>query len=110
MLNQEKMLGKIKSVKLGTGGYDDAMFGIDFTLGGDGFGVCDFWGTWESYSKGSKYSETDWLKSHAENYHRLMKLMKEAKVKNFTQLEGKPIEIVFNNGTLVSWRILSEVL
>lgn len=38
----EVKLGKINKVKFGSGGYDDAMFGVTFDLGGQGWGVGDF--------------------------------------------------------------------
>lgn len=37
-------------------------------------------------------------------------LMRQAKVREFEDLEGTPVEIVFENGILKSWRILEEVL
>lgn len=106
-------LGKIQEVKLGSGGYQDAMFGVTFVLGSDGWGVHDFWGAWDSYSPSAKYSKADWDKSHAEAYMKLQKLMKEAKVDDLNKLKGKPIRAYFDSamgGKLLKWEILKEVL
>lgn len=101
-------LGKIQNATLGNGGYQDACFGMSFTLGGDTWGVCDFWGTWES--KPEKYTDEEWKAFHAETYTKIMKLMKDAKARDMSDLEGKPIEATFDGNTLKSWRILKEVL
>lgn len=106
----EVKLAKIRSVKLGSGGYDGAMFGISFDLGGDGWCIGDFWGNWSSYPKGAKYSEEDWAKHHTNAYLRLQKIMKEARVDYLDALNGKPVEVTIENNTLKSWRILTEVL
>ena len=103
-------LGKIQRVGLGKGGYDDAMFGVSFTLGGDGWGVQDFWGTWASYSPGAKYTQDDWMDGHVKSYFRLMDIMKFAKVSDISELEGIPVEVMFKNSALQSWRVLTEVL
>ena len=106
-----KELGKIQRVTIGKGGYDDAMFGISFTLGGKGWGVQDFWGTWSSYSEGAKYTEEVWKGHHVEAYFKLMKLMKDAGVWEASKLEGIPVEVEFNSSNcLSSWRVLTEVL
>ena len=42
----EKKIGKIRDLEYGWGGYDGAMLGVTFHLGGQGWGVTDFWGYW----------------------------------------------------------------
>jgi hypothetical protein len=95
-----KELMKIEHLRFGAGGYDDAMFGFSFTLTGDGSGCGDFWGCW--------------AKDIGEHFggvaERVKELMKAAKVDEFYQLKGKPVEVIFNGGRLESWRILTEVL
>ena len=103
-------LGKIQHVRLGSGGYQDACFGISFTLGGEGWGVQDFWGTWETRSDSAKYSEEEWKESHHKTYFRLMQLMKDAKVSDLNKLKDIPVECVFDGNLLKSWRVLKEVL
>ncbi len=106
----EKYIGKITSAKLGEGGYDDAMFGFSFGLDSTGGGCGDFWGTWAKRAPDAKWSEQEQLEIFGKAMARCRDLMKDAKVSDFKDLKGKPIEITFNNGRLHSWRILTEVL
>lgn len=107
----EKKLGRISNIRLGEGGYDDAMFGVSVTLSfGDSTGCGDFKGGWSAYSKHAKYSEQAWEESHAEAYRWLRQLMADAKVRDFTKLNGIPVEATFDGMTLKSWRVLTEVL
>ena len=108
----QKRLGKIQKIRLGDGGYDDAMFGVSVTLSMDGgsTGVGDFKGWWTNYPKHAQYSEESWAHTHAETYVWLRNLMREAKVRDFKDLEGKPVEVMTDGNTLKSWRILTEVL
>lgn len=108
----DKRLGRIASVRLGKGGYDDAMFGVSVSLSLDGgaTGVGDFKGFWGSYPKGAKYTEEEWQSAHDGTYDWLRKLMREAKVDDFTKLQGVPVEVTLDGMVLKSWRILTEVL
>lgn len=107
----EKKLGKINRVKFGSGGYDDAMFGITFELGGQGWGVGDFWGTWTGDpSPYAKWTKEDQLRIRGETMGKIMDLMQKAKVNDLNKLQGVPVEITFESMTLKSWRILEEVL
>jgi hypothetical protein len=106
----KKVLGKIERVTLGGGGYQDAMFGVNFTLATQDGHVQDFWGTWSTYSEHAKYSKIDWERSHFNAYSKLIKIMTEAKASDIRDLEGKPVEVLFEGDRLSSWRILTEVL
>ena len=114
MTDERKELGKIQKVWVGMGGYQDAMFGVGFTLGGQGWGVSDWWGFWSpsrmKRSEYAKWSEQERLCALTDTFVRLDALMKEAKVDDACKLAGIPIEIIFDGNTLTSWRILSEVL
>ena len=106
-------LGRIVSVKLGDGGYDDAMFGFTFYLStGSGGSVCDFWGTWgHEPNESCKWTKTEQNEVFLDCFLRVKKLMKQAKVSNFNQLKNVPIEITWDDkNRLKSWRILTEVL
>ena len=104
------MLGKIQSARYGFGGYQDAMLGVDFTLGGDGWGVGDFWGVWADRSDGAKWTLEDRSAELARITDRLRDLLRDAKVQTLDQLAGRPVEVFFNGGKLSNWRILKEVL
>lgn len=107
----DKKLGKINVVQLGFGGYQGAMFGVYFDLGGKAWGVSDFWGFWaRDPDKGTKWTDADKDKRFAEVMRQLQKLMEEANVRDLDQLKGKPVEVIFKDQTLKSWRILTEVV
>lgn len=104
-------LGKIQDVRFGFGGYQDAMIGISFTLGGDGWGVGDFWGDWSiKRSDTAKWSEADRMGRLAETVWRIKELLDDAKVRNVEDLKDIPVMVSFEGNTLKSWRVLKEVL
>lgn len=109
-----KYLGKISAIRIGSGGYQDAMFGISFELSFDGSsGIGDFWGAWGAGIKNTascKWAESDRQEQLADAFWRLAKLMQEAKVNDFTKLAGVPVEVEIEGNTLKSWRVLTEVL
>lgn len=106
-------LGKITGIKIGRGGYQDCMFGVSVSLGGNGWGCADFRGTWDFdvSSTGAEWTETDRERTIAATIRWLSDLMLSAKVDDATKLKGIPIEATFSNGNkLESWRILTEVI
>lgn len=108
--NMEVKLGKITKVRLGFGGYQDAQFGVSFDLGSESWGTMDFWGTWADRSEHAKYTEEEWRDAHVKWLLRLKNTMEDAKAVDVSDLKGKPVEMTFDGGALVSWRILTEVL
>lgn len=110
----EKQLGKIQDVYFGIGGYQDCCIGIYFTLGGTGWGVNDSKTTWDpnliKWTKTCKWTEQDRSKSYDEIIRYISDLLKKAKVKTIQELKGIPIEGIFEDFKLISWRILEEVL
>jgi len=106
-----KEIGKIKDILVGKGGYQDAMIGVSFELGGIGWGVGDFWGTWGGKRpKEAKWTEEDRSMIMSQTFKRLEKLLDDAKKQDVRGLKNVPVEVEFNNGKLESWRILTEVL
>lgn len=106
-----KEIGKIQSVKFGYGGYRDAQIGISFALGGKGWGVGDFWGTWAvERSNYAKWTEEDRIKILGETVMRINKLLSEAGVSKVEDLKNIPVEVTFDGMALDSWRILTEVI
>lgn len=111
----ERKLGKIQSISIGYGGYQEAQFGVSITLGSDidSWGVGDFKGGWSTDIKitsSTQWTEEDRLKIFADTMVWLNNLMKKAKVKNLTSLKGKPVWVIFNNNALKEWDILKEVV
>lgn len=106
-----KQLGKISKISVGQGGYQDAMIGITFDIQGQGWGIGDFWGYWATkITSGTKWTEADRIKALGEVMMRLNALLQTAKVSNTNQLVGIPVEVETKDNTLVSWRVLTEVL
>jgi len=105
-----KELGKIERVEVGMGGYEDAMFGVSFVLGGKGWGVGDFWGTWANRNEEAKWTVKEQSEVFAETSRRLIKLLEKAQVQTVGELKGKPVEATFEDQRLKSWRLLDEVL
>jgi len=107
----EKKIGKIQSVHFGFGGYDNAMIGVSFSLGGKSWGTQDFWGDWSlERSERAKWSEEDRIKKLGEVVMKINKTLKDANKSSVDDLIDVPIEVTFINNTLNSWRILTEVL
>ena len=101
-------------MRVGFGGYQDAMWGVSFTIGSDkeSWGCGSFQGHW-SYppSEGAKWTDESRIKKYGEVMNYLLDLCKKAKVEDVMDLVGVPIEATFDGSLkLVSWRILEEVV
>jgi len=107
-------LGKIKSVYFGLGGYQEACIGLNVTLGGEGWGVCDSKTTWDANqikcSDHCKWTEEDRSSQYDEIVRYVSDLLAAAKVDTVDKLQGIPVEVSFEGNTLKEWRILSEVI
>lgn len=111
----EKFLGKITDFKFGITGYQEAMLGYNVHFS---FDTCSSTSTsngfWDcniiKHTEGSAWDETRRDEAYAKVMRDLSDILKAAKVKHTDQLVGKPVEIIYKNGTFNSWRILEEVL
>ncbi len=108
---EKKEIGKIQLVEFGFGGYQDAMIGVTFRLGGLDWGVTDFKGFW----RGDPTEHTKWSREQQINDLGGMvlwfsQLLRDAGKTHLDQLHEVPIEATFVNNSLRSWRILREVL
>lgn len=110
-MNTRKELGRIASVRIGMGGYQDAMLGIQFVLEGKGWGVhAPFLGTWATWREGCKWSVEDQTRHFGDALRELGRVLEKAKKEDAYRLVGTPIEAEFDGMTLKSWRVLEEVL
>lgn len=111
---EETRLGKIYNVKFGICGYQDAMLGISFDLGGSGWGVMDSKSFWDAsiieVGEYTQWTEIDRTQAYDKIMRYISKLLAEAKVSSIDRLKGIPIEAKFDGNILVDWRILTEVL
>lgn len=108
-------LGKIRSVKFGYGGYQEAMFGLTITFEGKGWGVSQFIpGGWkDSFDPNKphhKWTEDDRTRLRAELCKKIDVILSSAKVDDINKLVGIPVEVIFKDNTLEDWRVLEEVL
>lgn len=108
----EKRIGKIQGISFGFGGYDDAMVGVSVTLGSDKdcWGVGDFKGTWATRSDGAKWTVADQVKIWGDTVLWVRDILSEAKKKSIEDLKGVPVEVTFEDDTIKSWRVLTEVV
>ena len=106
-------LGKIKKVTFGHGGYQDTMIGVRFDLGGESWGVSDFWGYWGAMIERSDSTQWTELERNillGETTMKIYKLLVDAKVDSIEDLEGIPVRVKFEGMSLKSWEVLKEVL
>lgn len=104
-------LGSIQKIAFGWGGYQDMMIGLSITLGGKAWGCGDFKGAWGvEWTEHCKWTEQDRRNDLGEACMFLRDLLTKAKKQTLDQLQGVPIEAIFEGNTLKSWRVLEEVL
>lgn len=108
----EPKFGKIKKVTFGKGGYQEAMIGVSFDLGGDGWVVGDFWGQWSMKpSPGAEWTDESRKMALGNIVMRINQLLVDAKVNSLDRLVGIPVRIYFKNfNQLDRWEIFKEVL
>ena len=107
----EKKIGKIQKVSFGSGGYQDAQFGLSLTLGSDGWGVATFEGHWSAPpSSRAQWTLEDQTESFGELSRKIIGYLSDAKIADVAKLQGVPVECTFDRNTLESWRILTEVI
>jgi len=106
-----KELGRIADISFGLGGYQDVMLGVTVQLGTRSWGVADFNGTWSfPPSEGAKWTLEDQTKQWGEMCRWVASLLEDAKKQKLSELVNVPVEVTMEDGRLVSWRILKEVL
>jgi hypothetical protein len=111
------VLGKIKSVRFGIGGYNDIQFGLDLQFGSDGvdgWGVGNFYGfldyTRVEHDENCKWTEDERNAQCIKTMKYISKILNDAKVNNITDLKGIPVEVTFEKNMIKDWRVLTEVL
>lgn len=104
-------LGKIKRAEVGFGGYQGAQIGVFFELGGEGWGVVDFWGAWGiERNENAKWTEQDRIDELGNIMMRLTRILKDAKKEGVSDLAGVPVQIEWNGTQMKSCRVLTEVV
>lgn len=110
-----KKLGKIISIKFGLVGYQNAQFGLSVTLGNKDWGVTAEKCYWDynviKCDEHCKWSDDDREKANDSLIRFISDLLRDAKVDSLAKLQGKPVEVIFNNkNALKEWSILTECI
>jgi hypothetical protein len=108
----ETKIGVIKKASFGLGGYQECELGLSLTLDFKGSGVCAWvGGGWATKrSEYTKWTEEDRAKQQASLCTKLIELLNDAKIRDVSNLTGKPVECVFEGNTLKDWRLLTEAI
>ena len=110
-MSERIQLGKIAHVRVGMGGYQEAMLGIWFTFEGKSWGCSTGEGTWAHKPDAhTKWTEAEQDAIFAKTFRYIGELLKAAKVDDVAKLRGVPVEVTFEGNLLRSWRVLTEVL
>lgn len=112
----EKVLGKIKSITFGIGGYNDAMLGydIEFSLDGGSRGTFISNGFFDfnrvKHTEHCKWSLQDREDAAVIMLKDLSDILAKAKVLTVDKLVNIPVEVSIDRNSIKSWRVLEEVL
>lgn len=106
-----KLLGKISNVRFGFIPDYPFLFGLDLTFKlSDSSGI----GTGGKYtvniSEACKWSEEERNAALIDMINQVIKIMKDAKITNISDLKNKPVEVTINQNIFKDFRILTEVL
>ena len=107
----EKLLGKISDVRFGFIPDYPSLFGLDLTFKlSDSSGI----GTGGKYtvniSEACKWSEEEKNAALIDMINQVIKIMKDAKITNISDLKNKPVEVTIDRNIFKDFRILTEVL
>lgn len=105
----KKYLGKIENVYFGLDRDYPFLFGLELTFKFDGAFVTS---TKDVVNIGETCKWTPEERSQAitKCMDQVIKVMKDANVKEITKLKGKPVELTIEGNTLQDYRILTEVI
>lgn len=110
-MNERTRLGKIANVRVGMGGYQEAMLGIWFTFEGESWGCGTGEGAWaHSPDEHTKWTVAEQDAVLAKTFRHIGEVLNAAKVDDVAKLRGAPVEVTFEGNLLRSWRVLTEVL
>jgi len=109
-----KHLGKISSITFGLGGYQESMLGLHICFDFDCSGICTTKSTWDwetvKHTENCKWTEQSRLDKYAEIMCYISTLLKDAKVRDISQLKNIPVEVRLDGNSFYDFRILKEVL
>ena len=107
----EKILGKIRFAKFGT--ICDYPFLVGLHLGfdlSDGTSIADGGQYTVNISPACRWETSDRADAMVKMVEFVVKILKDAKVDDVSELIRKPVEVTIENNTFKDFRILTEVL
>lgn len=105
-MTEDRYLGKIADIDLRDW---DGQLGIYINLHGS-VGTCTLLGGVPEWYERSSFTPTERIMILGRAVDEIYRHMKKAKVTRLQDLKNKPVEMIFENHVLKSWRILEEVL
>lgn len=108
----EQKIGVIEAISFGSGGYQNAMFGLTLLFKFPDGNITSFVdGGWKGKRpQNAKWTERQREKQRALLCDKIIGVLNDAKVDNILQLRGKPVEVMLENDRLTGWRILTEAV
>lgn len=109
-VTEEKLLGKIDYAEFGL--YPDRPFLYGLMLGFSfpGEGVSDGGKYTVNISPNCRWEESERQEAITKQAEHLRDILKDAKCNYVSELKNKPVEVIIQNNTFKSFRILTEVL
>lgn len=104
----EKLLGKIKRAEYGTVPDRPFLMGLTLDFSFESSGVGAYYVV--NMSKECKWENLDRKDTIEKTCDEIYKILNDAKVNSVSQLKNIPVEVVLENNTFKSFRILTEVL
>lgn len=106
-----KLLGKISDVRFGFIPDYPFLFGLDLTFKlSDSSGIGAGGKYTVNISEACKQSEEERNAELINMINQVIKIMKDAKITNISDLKNKPVEVTIDRNTFKDFRILTEVL
>lgn len=107
---EEKMLGKIDFAEYGTFPDRPFLLGLQLGFSFNGSGVMDGGKYTVNISKQCRWEEAERQEAITKQAEYLSNILKDAKCNYVSELKGKPVEVIIQDNTFKSFRILTEVL
>lgn len=106
-----KLLGKISDIRFGFIPDYPFLFGLDLTFKLSDSSVIGTGGQYTvNISEACNWSEEERNAALIDMINQVIKIMKDAKITNISNLKNKPVEVSINQNTFDNFRILTEVL
>lgn len=107
---EEKRLGKITHAEFGQYPERPFLFGLQLCFETQCYSVCDGGHYTVNISPMCKWTELERSQAIVKLIEQINKILNDAKVYSVSELKNKPVELIIENNTFKSFRILTEVI